>query len=70
MTVEELKVALLGKEYTTPIRLGDHAVITDDAQLFLRTSFQECDRWSKDIEKCPAYGRLLKFYEVTRISSS
>lgn len=67
MTVEELKVALLGREYTTPIVLGDHAVITSDPALFLRTQFIECDRWRVELIKCPAYGRLLKFYEVVNL---
>ena len=67
MTVDELKEALLGREYATPIRLGDHAVITSDPALFLRTQFIECDRWRGELIKCPAYLRLLKFYDVVNL---
>lgn len=64
MTVQELKETLLGKEYTAPIRIGEHAVIID-VQRFLRIQFIECDRWKKEIEKCPAYERLMDFHKVT-----
>ena len=64
MTIQELKDALLQKRYTAPIRLGAHAVIVEDVDKFLKVQFIECDNWKKDLDKCPAYERLMKFYEV------
>lgn len=64
MTVEELKAALLGKEYPDNIRIAPHMVVLNAAN-FLQVQFLECELWKKDIEKCPAYLRLVRFYEVT-----
>lgn len=64
MTVQELKETLLGKEYTAPIRIGEHAIVVDVKQ-FLRIQFIECSNWKKELEKCPAYERLMQFWEVT-----
>ena len=65
MTIDELKAALLGKEYPDRVELGPHAVVID-AERFLLTQFIECEQWKKDIDKCPAYERLVKFYEVVK----
>ena len=65
MTVLELKEALQGKEFTAPVKLGAHMTVTN-VDNFLRTQFLECDIWTKDIAKCPAYERLVKFYEVVK----
>ena len=65
MTVLELKEALQGKEFTEPVKLGAHMTVTN-VDNFLRTQFLECDMWTKDLVKYPAYERLVKFYEVTR----
>ncbi|MBD1421638.1 DUF6965 family protein [Sphingobacterium chuzhouense] len=65
MTIDELKQALQGKQFTAPVKLEPHAILQDVEQ-FLRIQFIEVDLWKKDITKCPAYLRLVKFYEVTR----
>lgn len=65
MTVEELKKALQGKTFTAPVELEPHMIVTDVEQ-FLRIQFIEVDLWKKDIEKCPAYLRLVKFYEAVK----
>jgi len=65
MTVDELKEALQGKTFTAPVELAPHMVVTDIDQ-FLRIQFIEVDLWKKEITKCPAYLRLVKFYEATR----
>lgn len=65
MTVEELKEALQGKQFSAPVTIAPHQVVTDIKQ-FLRIQFIEVDLWKKDITKCPAYLRLVSFYEATR----
>lgn len=65
MTVLELKEALQGKEFTEPVKLGAHMTVTN-VETFLRIQFIECEQWKKDIEKCPAYLRLVKFYEAVK----
>lgn len=65
MTVLELKEALQGKEFTEPVELAPHMVVKDVEQ-FLRIQFIEVDLWKKEITKCPAYLRLVNFYEATR----
>lgn len=67
MTIDELKEALLSKEYPENIRLAPHIVV-GNAHNFLRIQFLECEMWKKDLVKCPAYERLVAFYEVTRSS--
>lgn len=65
MTVEELKEALQGKQFTAPVELAPHAIVQDVEQ-FLRIQFIEVDLWKKDITKCPAYLRLVKFYKAVK----
>ncbi|GGH27926.1 hypothetical protein FAZ19_19385 [Sphingobacterium alkalisoli] len=65
MTVEELRSALLGKEYPETVRISKDQTVTD-VDKFLHIQFIMCEQWTKDIAKSPAYGRLLKFYEATR----
>lgn len=62
MTVEELKQALLNREYPESIQIADHILITD-IPTFLKIQFYECDKWKKDIKKCSSYQRLILFYE-------
>lgn len=63
MTVEELKDALIGKDFPEKVVLGSHLTVVDVEQ-FLRIQFLECELWKGDIEKCPAFLRLVSFYEV------
>lgn len=65
MTVQELKEALQGKQFTAPVELAPHEVVQDVEQ-FLRIQFIEVDLWKKEITKCPAYLRLVKFYEAVK----
>jgi len=65
MTVQELKEALQGKTFSAPVELAPHMVVQDIDQ-FLRIQFIEVDLWKKEITKCPAYLRLVKFYEATK----
>ncbi|SFS30708.1 DUF6965 family protein [Sphingobacterium wenxiniae] len=68
MTIDELKQALLttGKTYTLPIKLSIDQTLTENVDQFLKVQFIEAEAWKKELSKCPAYLRLLKFYEATR----
>ena len=65
MTVEELRIALLGKTYPDPVQISADQRVAD-ADTFLKIQFIEVGLWTREIEKCPAYLRLLKFYNATR----
>ncbi len=64
MTMDELQATLLGKTYPGIIQISADQTVTD-AETFLKIQFIEMDLWTKEIEKCPAYLRLLKFYQAT-----
>lgn len=63
MTVEDLKNELFGKTYPSEVQINPDQIVVD-VQKFLHIQFIECDNWKKDIEKCPAYVRLMRFYEA------
>lgn len=63
MTKEELKQELLGKTFPERVQIGPDQVVVD-VPLFLRIQFIELDKWTKDITKCPAYVRLVRFKEA------
>lgn len=65
MTVEELKKELLGKEYAEPVTLEPHAIVVN-AERFLHIQFIECNLWEQDMQKCPAYLRLMAFYKALK----
>jgi len=65
VTREELKQELLGKSYPNEVRISADQVVVD-VSLFLRIQFIELDQWAKDITKCPAYVRLMKFKEAVK----
>ncbi|NQD72257.1 hypothetical protein HP439_16145 [Sphingobacterium shayense] len=65
MTIEELRIALLGKTYPDPVQISADQRVTD-AENFLKIQFIEVDLWTREIEKCPAYLRLLKFFNATK----
>ncbi|MFD1772141.1 DUF6965 family protein [Sphingobacterium suaedae] len=65
MKIDELKAALLGKEFPDRVEIGPDQVVTDYQQ-FLKTQFIMVEQWKKELEKSPAYLRLRKFYEATR----
>lgn len=63
MTLAELEAALLNREFEDNIRIAPHMVVCN-AQEFLTKQFADCQRWTKDITKCPAYGRLMLFHQA------
>ncbi|QBQ41240.1 hypothetical protein E2P86_08745 [Sphingobacterium psychroaquaticum] len=63
MSISELKSALLGQEYPSEVRINPDQVVTN-VDLFLKTSFQMAEAWTKEIDKCPAYIRLVRFHEA------
>lgn len=66
MTVEDLKNELLGKEYPEVVQISPHQKVFDVTK-FLEVQLYEAENWKrKDITKCPAYYRLMQFYEATR----
>lgn len=65
MTVEELKSALLDKEFPSPVQIDEHQIVLEPTK-FLRIQFTEIDNWKRDLIKCPAYVRLLSFYEAVK----
>lgn len=64
MTIPELKAALLNREYEDNIRISEWMVVLN-AKSFLRIQFADCER-AKEPENCPAYIRLMLFYEATK----
>jgi len=66
VTREELKQDLLGKSYPNEVCISADQVVVD-VSLFLRIQFIELDQWAKDITKCPAYVRLMKFKEAVKL---
>lgn len=65
MTLEELKNKLQGKQFPNNVQIHPDTIVVD-SETFLRVQFIACDNWKKDIEKCPAYIRLVRFYEATK----
>lgn len=63
MTIEELKNELLGKSYPERVQISPEQSVTD-ADTFLKIQFIEAEAWKKEVEKSPAYLRLLKFREA------
>lgn len=63
--IEELKQELLGKTYAEQVRISEDQIVVD-TDLFLKVQFIEVDQWQKDITKCPAYVRLMKFREAIK----
>ena len=63
MTKEELQQELIDKSYPEKVQISEDQIVVD-IPLFLRIQFIELDKWQKDITKCPAYVRLMKFRET------
>lgn len=63
MTIEELKAELLGKSFPERVEISVDQVVFD-VDLFLRIQFIQVESWKKDITKCPAYIRLMRFREA------
>lgn len=65
MTIEELKNSLLGKTYPDQVQISVDQLVTNPER-FLTVQFADLERWTKDLEKSPAYVRLVKFLEATK----
>lgn len=66
MNTEELKEALLNRQYPEQVRISNDQLVIDVPK-FLEIQFLECELWKKkDITKCPGHYRLMKFYEATK----
>lgn len=65
MTLAELRAVLLGKSFTEPVQINSSSTVSEPDK-FLAIQFADCERWSREIEKCPAYIRLVQFYEATK----
>lgn len=63
MTLDDLKNVLLGKTFPDNIQINPDTIVVD-TNLFLTVQFIECENWKKEIEKCPAYVRLVRFYKA------
>ncbi|HLS93986.1 MAG TPA: hypothetical protein VK017_00355 [Sphingobacterium sp.] len=63
MTIEELKNELLGRTYPERVQISPDQVVLD-AETFLRIQFIELEAWKKELEKCPAYLRLVRFRDA------
>lgn len=70
MSIEELKNELLGKSYPDKVQINIDQIVVD-VPLFLRVSFIEAEQWTKDLEKCPGWVRLMRFKEaVTKVETT
>ncbi|MVZ67372.1 hypothetical protein GQF61_16075 [Sphingobacterium sp. DK4209] len=65
MTIAELQSALLNQTHPESVQINSSSIVSD-VKKFLTIQFAECERWPKEIEKCPAYQRLLQFHEATK----
>ncbi|MGN0002651.1 MAG: DUF6965 family protein [Sphingobacterium composti] len=63
MNIEELKKELLGKTFSEKVQISEDQIVVD-VPLFLKIQFIELEQWQRDITKCPAYVRLMKFKEA------
>jgi|GEM_PF-1037286 len=65
MTITELKNELLGKTYPEPVEISPEQIVVN-TDTFLKIQFLEVETWKKDLEKCPAYLRLIKFRDAVK----
>ncbi len=63
MTIDELKADLANRQFPGEVRIAVDMVVTD-VPFFLSASFAAAERWTKDLEKCPAWIRLIHFKEA------
>ena len=67
MDLDQLRKELFQREYENNIRIAPHMVILN-TQRFLEKQFRDCEKWTKELDKCPSYERLMKFYEFVKNS--
>lgn len=65
ISIEELKSELLGKPFPERVEISQEQTVVD-VETFLKIQFIEVEAWKKDLEKCPAYLRLIKFREAVK----
>lgn len=65
ITIEELKNELLGKSFPKRVEISQEQVVVN-VDTFLKIQFIEAEAWKRDLEKCPAYLRLIKFREAVK----
>lgn len=65
LTIEELKNELLERSFPERIEISQEQIVVD-VHTFLKIQFIEVEAWKKDLEKCPAYLRLIKFREAVK----
>lgn len=63
MSIEELKAELLGKTYPEKVQINEDQIVIDVPK-FLKVSFIEAEQWTRDLEKCPGWVRLIRFKEA------
>ncbi len=63
MTLEELKQLFESQDLPTEIRIAPHMYVTNVKE-FLRVSFNACESWKKELNKCPSYLMLIKLKEA------
>ena len=63
LSTEDLKEYFSSVQIPKQIKIAaDMEVI--DSDLFIQASFDAIQRWTKDLDKCPSYLRLLKLKEA------
>ncbi|WP_033562473.1 DUF6965 family protein [Sphingobacterium sp. SYP-B4668] len=63
MTLDELKQFFQAQDLPSELQIGPDMVVTEVDQ-FLRISFLVAEAWTRDLEKCPEYLRLIKFKQA------
>jgi len=63
MTLDELRQFFQSQDLPTELRIAPDMVVTD-VEKFISISFLVADSWTRDLEKCPEYLRLIKFKEA------
>lgn len=63
ISIDELKQYFESKDLPTEIRIAPHMYVTNVAE-FLRVSFNACEAWKKELDRCPSYLMLIKLKEA------
>ncbi|MGJ1420430.1 DUF6965 family protein [Sphingobacterium spiritivorum] len=66
ISLEELKQYFDSQDLPVEIRIAPHMYVTNINE-FLRVSFNACESWKKELDKCPSYLMLIKFKEALEI---
>lgn len=63
MTVEELKQKLADITCPDNVQISPDQIVLEQER-FIRTSFYVVEHWHGDIQKCPEWLRLLKYWDA------